>query len=182
MGQLAISILIKLSKGFSQLFNLRFRNSWCNIRQSRLSQFCLMNICFHVLYHNRIELNQIVLLISLRLYPRMLKCLLCSKSYISRSLQQLVDNIFCIIWNLVPDFILHSEWAMQNIVDNIFVLFSAKWRLTTKHNIHDHTNRPYVTLCCITSFQYFRSNIVWCSIGFVHYFIWNDSFSEAKID
>ena len=181
MGQLTITIFIKLSKSFSQLFNLRFWNSRCNISQSGLSQFSLMNICFHVLYHYRVQLNQIVLFISLGLDPWVLKSFLCSKSYICWSFKQFVDDIFCIIWNLVPNFIFHGKWAMQNIVDNIFVLFSAKWRFTTKHNIHNNPNWPYVTLCSITTFQNFRSNIVWCSIRFIHDFIWNYPFRKTKI-
>ena len=141
-----------------------------------------MNICLHVLYHHWIELSQIVFFISFILNPWMFKSFLSGKSYICRSFKQLVDNIFCIIWNLVPHFIFHLKLPMEHIIYDIFVLFSAKWRFTTKHNIHDNSNRPYITLCCITPFEDFRCNIIWSTIGFIHYFIWNYPFCQSEID
>ena len=71
---------------------------------------------------------------------------------------------------------------MKYIINDIFILFPPKWWLSAKHNKHNYTHWPYITLSRITSFEHFGSYIIWCTIWFVHYFIWIYSLSQTKVD
>ena len=85
------------------------------------------------------------------------------------------------IWNRVPHFALETKWPIQNVVDNVFVLFSSKWRLSAKHDEHNDSHRPYITLCRITSLENLWCNIVWRTIRLVHNLIRHNSFGQTEI-
>lgn len=71
---------------------------------------------------------------------------------------------------------------MQDIVDNIFVLFATEGRLAAKHNEHDDAHGPHIALCRIAALEHLGRNVVWCTIRLVHNFVGNDALREAEVD
>ena len=86
MRQLTVAILVKLGEGRSQVLYLGLRNPGSNVRQCRLSKLGLGDILLHVLQHQRIQLHQVVLQVSLLLDPRVLKRFLGRQPHIGRPL------------------------------------------------------------------------------------------------
>ena len=112
----------------------------------------------------------------------MIKCLLGCQSNICGPLQKFVDEVLGVIGDLAPYLTFHAILSIEYTIYNIFILFTTKWWLTAKHDIHYNAHRPNITLCCIAPFKDLRCNIVWCSIWLVHYFIRINSLRKTKVN
>ena len=71
--QLAIAILIELDKGCLKVSNLGLRNPRCDVSQGSLPQLGVVDVGFEVADHIWVQVDQIILLISLILNPRVLE-------------------------------------------------------------------------------------------------------------
>lgn len=65
MCQLAVTILIKFRKGSAQVCNLRLRYARSNVSERSLPQPRLIHVLFNVANHLWVQLDEIVLLVTL---------------------------------------------------------------------------------------------------------------------
>jgi len=70
---------------------------------------------------------------------------------------------------------------MENILQNLIVVFAAKRWSTTKHYIHNYSHGPVVALSCIRSFQHLRCDVVRSTIWSSHEFVLRNFLSEPKV-
>lgn len=94
MRQLSVSVLVKLDESSSKLCDLRLGDSGGDVGEGALPKFGVAHVVLHVLDHLRVEIDQVVLLISLALDPWVLKRLLGCHSHICRSFKKFADHIF----------------------------------------------------------------------------------------
>lgn len=71
---------------------------------------------------------------------------------------------------------------MQHIVENLIVVFSAKGRFSTEHDVHDNAHRPVVTLRSVAAFEHLWGNIVGRSVRCGHQFILRDLLGKPKVN
>lgn len=145
-------------------------------------ELVLINIRFDVADHFRVQLDEIVLLVALALNPRMVEGLLAGKPNVRGSLEQFCDQILRLVAHLLPHLGFHAVFAVEHIIDDVFVRFTAEGRLAAKHNVHDYTHRPDITLRRVTAFQNFRRDVVRCSVRLVHDFVRDNALCESKVD
>lgn len=180
--ELAVTVLIDLGEGSAEVRDLRLGYARSDVCQSRLSQPRVVHVRLDVADHLRVQLDEIILLISLELDPGVVESFLSRQSNVGRSIQQLGNQIFGVVADRLPHLGLHAVLAVQHIVDDIFVLLATKWRLAAQHNEHDDAHGPDVALRRITALEHLGRNIVRSTVGLVHDLVRNDALGEAEID
>ena len=71
---------------------------------------------------------------------------------------------------------------MQDIINNVLVLFTTKWRLAAQHNKHDNAHGPDIALGRITALEHLGRNIVRGTVRLVHDLVGNDALGKAEVD
>jgi len=95
--------------------------------------------------------------------PWVLKCLFGWRSSILIEGQELGNEIFALVRNRFPDWIVEIELSELNLFHNFLVWRTIKWRNTRQNNVSDDTNWPYIAFRAVILLKNFWSNVVWCS-------------------
>jgi len=92
--------------------------------------------------------------------PWVLKCLFGWRSSILIEGQELGNEIFALVRNRFPDWIVEIELSELNLFHNFLVWRTIKWRNTRQNNVSDDTDWPYIAFGSVILLKDFWSNIV----------------------
>ena len=71
---------------------------------------------------------------------------------------------------------------MENVLDNVLILAATERRFTTKHDKHNYTHAPHVTLSCVATFEHFGRNVIRRAVWFTHHLVGRDLLRQSKVD
>ena len=111
-------------------------------------------------------------------YPRVLKDVLSTDSFLWVNRYHLLKQIFCFFWNSPRD----MELPFLDLTEHLTLGISIEWHLSCQHLIEADSKGPNVTLLAIVSWENLWSNIVWstCNIHLSFFLILDQS--EPKIN
>jgi hypothetical protein len=98
------------------------------------------------------------------------------------SQKQVLDEVLCIIADLLPYWGGEVVVPMQHIVQDLIVVLAAKRRPPTQHYEHHHAHGPVVALGSVTALEDLRRYVVWRTVRRGHEFVLGDLLREAEVD
>lgn len=66
-------------------------------------------------------------------------------------------------------------------MEDLIIVFAAKWRAAAQHNEHHNSHRPVVALRCIASLQNLWGYVVRSTIGCSHELVLRDFLGEPEV-
>ena len=182
VGERAVTILVHLGESLSEGLNLVFRDTGGDQTESRSLKLDRVHVALHVVKHVHRNLNVSEFLLPLLGQPRVVVRFLSRESLISLFVKKLVDQVFGLGRDCIPNGVAVVVAATEYVVDDFFVCFAAKRRLSRKHDEEDDSHRPVVALGRVASLQHLRGDIVRCSVWSIHDFVLAHLFGETEVD
>ena len=180
--QRAVAVLVHLGEGDAKGLNLIFGDARSDQGKRGTLQLQRIHVCLDIREDVWADLNIAELSFTLLLNPGVIIGFLGGQTHVSLSLEKLVDEVLCIRRDIVPDGVAVCVGAAKNVIDDLFVRFTAKGRLAAQHDKEDDAHGPVVTLRCVAALQHLRSDVVRRAIWRIHDFILSNSFGQAEVN
>ena len=86
--------------------------------------------------------------------------------------EEFCDEIFALVWDLVPSLIIKSESPSSYLFHDFLIALTIEWRDSTEKNVANNTTTPYVAFSSVVLVENFWCDVVRGPELFIELLVW----------